>query len=435
VVGLALGVLAAGCGRAPPPAHPDLVLITIDTIRADHLGAYGYPRPTSPNIDRFARDALLFERAVAPMPTTLPSHVSILTGTHPVRHGIVSNHRFLGQTVTTHEGLRTAAQMLRQASYATAAFTSSSPLSEPTGIGQGFDRFHGPPEWAVELRRIDVPAQTTVDAVLAWLDSAPSPFFLWVHLFDPHHPYDPPPGFGERFRAPPERADELLRRGFPEERLKKVMRLLPAYDGEIRYADREVGRLLRRLRQLDLYERSAIVLVGDHGEGLWQHGEKRHDAPWNEVILVPLIIRLPDGPKGRVKRMASLIDVLPTLAAHTNLPLDASQFDGLDLLEDTREFALAQRAVTSPNKGLVFTLSSVEWKYWHFADESDRLYHLATDPLEMQNVIEEHPDVAEAMRREIARTVEANRQRSSLPVNTQIPERVRRQLEALGYAE
>jgi arylsulfatase A-like enzyme len=431
LAGVALGALS--CGPVDGE-KPSLVLITIDTLRADHLGAYGYFRDTSPHIDRFAREALLFERAVAPMATTLPSHVSILTSTYPVRHGILSNFRFFKQPLVTGDQLQTAAQLLRAEGYATAAFTSSSPLSAETGIGAGFDTFHGPPAYETHDRRVEWRAEETVDHAMAWLEGATSPFFLWVHLFDPHHPYAPPPPHDRAFSDDPALFEFLERYHFPRRHHARSARETNLYDGEIRYTDEQVGRFLEKLGSMGLYERAVIVLTADHGEGLMQHGFPRHGVIWNEQVLVPLIFRFPGGPTGRRDALASLIDILPTLAGHGGLPLRTEQFDGIDLLEKQRSSALSQRRVRGDSAQ--FTLMEPNWKYWYLRNGRDRLYDLVSDPHEMTNVIGSAPAVEARLRQEIARLIETSRKRSTLPVREEeIPEEVRRRLEELGYTE
>jgi arylsulfatase len=418
----------------PEGARPNLLLVTIDTLRADHLGLYGYFRDTSPHIDRFAEDALVFDRAFAPLSATLPTHVSLLTGTHPIRHGIVTNFRFFGHGVSKVT-LRTAAEMLGEAGWATAAFTSASPLSAPTGIGRGFGTFHGPEAWSARKKRMEIRGQDTVDAARAWLAEAPAPFFLWVHLFDPHHPYEAPPGFRDAFHVEPAMADHLRERGFPPAMRRRVPPLLDAYDAEIAYADQAVGSLLEAVRAQGLWEETVVVLAADHGEGLWQHGTEQHGLTWNEEIRVPLVMRIPGGPRGRSDALASLLDVLPTLAAHANLPFDAEQLDGVDLLEGRRESVLSQRIVMRRRPEPVLTLIAGDWKYWHVGEAPDRLYHVARDPHEQHDVIEAHPEVARRLLAQLRARVAEEEARAVVPVEKAMPADVREQLRALGYVE
>lgn len=435
VVGVAPALVALAamlaCGS---PSRSSLVLVTLDTLRADRLGSYGYVRDTSPALDRFAAGALLFENAIAPMATTLPSHVSIMTGVHPVGHGVLSNHAYLQRPLETGEGLRTMAQMLQEAGYGTGGFVSASPLSRATGIDVGFDRFHAPDPWQPGREGTEWRAWRTVDAALEWLDEVEPPFFAWVHLFDPHRPYAAPPPFLGSFESDESLRAEMERIGIPESRTYQALRVSNRYDEEVRYMDQELGRLLRYLEQRGLPE-LVVVVAADHGEGLWQHDVLEHGVLYQEQIRVPLLLRLPGGPEGRSDALASLVDVLPTLAAHTDLPLDGEQSDGRDLLDGGRDAALSQRALRKHWPELNFTLTEPDWKYWYFEKQRDRLYHLAADPHELRDVIAGHPERAARMRAELLARVERYRSREPLRVSDEIPPALREQLRALGYVE
>jgi arylsulfatase A-like enzyme len=421
--------------RDASASPPSLVLISVDTLRADRLGVYGYFRETSPNIDRFAADALVFDNAIAPMSTTLPSHVSIMTGTHPVRHGVLSNLALFKRPLVTDESLRTAAQMLSAAGYDTAAFISAAPLSQATGIDAGFAHFHSPPPYVPgrpgETRR----AESTIDAARDWLGGAEPPYFLFVHLFDPHAPYEPPPPFDRQFARHRRLRSYLERLRYPVDLMGQAIPISNRYDGEIRYADREIGRLLAELERQGRFQDSVIVLTADHGEGLLQHRIPQHGVLYHEQIRVPLIFRFPQGPKGRLSSMASLIDILPTVAGHAGLPLDREQLDGVNLLAEPRAAALSQRTVRKGFLELNFTLTDREWKYWYFSETADQLYDLARDPHETRNVIALYPERAARMRAEILRLIDLDRERSHLQVTDEIPPEAREQLRALGYVE
>lgn len=452
----ALGLmLAAGCSRdepagvsEPPPAAPpapaaaegpSLVLVTIDTLRADHLPGYGYFRATSPNLDALAAEGMLFERVVAPMATTLPSHTSLLTSTYPVRHGVLSNFRFFRRAAMTTSEIRGAAQMLAERGYRTAGFTSSSPLGAESGISTGFETFEGPPPWADGTGRTDVVAERTVDRALAWLAAARHPFFLWVHLFDPHHPYSPPAPYDGSYAASEKLGAWLDERQVPAEFRAEATTAVNLYDGEIQYADAQLGRLLAGLKRGGLYEESIVVFAADHGEGLYQHGVLEHGVIWDEQLRVPLVLRFPRGelPPGAARRsdaLASLIDVLPTLAANSGLPLDTAQFDGIDLIGSRRDDVLAQREIREGRWAAEnYALVERDWKYTYFADAQDMLFELGPDPHETRNVAGLHPDVAKRMKAELLRQVADFKQRSPLPVTGEVPEEIRRRLEALGY--
>jgi len=434
-------LLAASAAAATAP--PSFVLITIDTLRADHLGCYGYARATSPALDAFARDALLFENAYAPMPTTLPSHVSLLTSSLPARHGVLSNFRYLHIPFVPEEagGLRSVAQTLAEAGYATAAFTSASPLSRGTGIDAGFADFDAPPPFDAEGESVRRIAGETIDRALGWLaarDGAAPPFFLWVHVFDPHYPYEAPAPWGTAFSTDEALVAELAARGIPDVLHRHVAGIANAYDGEIRYTDEQVGRLLDALRERGLYERAVIAIAGDHGEGLMSHGEPGHELLWRGTVRVPLVLRFPGGPRGvRSREVASLVDVLPTLRAHTALPLTDASFDGEDLLAEPRERgALSQEPVREgAPRQRTYALSDERYRYWLPSEGPPRLFDLANDPAELRDVAGEQPEVAARMRARIEAMLEEARSRPGATVTNDIDPELRERLKQLGYAE
>ncbi len=431
VAGVALGSAAIlFCAPAAPPAS--VVLITIDTLRADHLGCYGYFRHTSPFIDQLAADGLLFERAITPMSTTLPAHTSLMTSAYPARHGVLSNLNFYHQPVVTDKGFQTAAQMFREAGYLTAGFVSSPGLGEESGITAGFQVFD---ESGIR------DAFTTTSRVIDWLDSVPArPFFLWVHYFDPHHPYDPPPDYRD-YRSDERQLQFVTKAGIPPKHRTLAMRYSNLYDGEIRYTDDHVGWLLSRLRELDLYRTSMIVLTSDHGEGLMEHGVREHGVIYNEQLFVPLIFKFPEGrgPVGeRSMELASLIDVLPTMVESLALPIPTEQFDGVSLLSKRREFALSERDHTRRRFGSEVNLAviSEHWKYFLYTEGADQLYDLERDFEELENVIDEHPEVAERLRKEILGIWKASRERGSgLRIKRDVSPQLVEALRGLGYVE
>jgi arylsulfatase A-like enzyme len=439
---LALAVLVSLTAIASPAAAaaPDFVLITVDTLRADHLGAYGYARDTSPNIDALAREALLFEHALAPMPMTLPSHVSLLTSSLPSRHGVLSNFRFLQIPFVPGDaaGLRSAAQILTEAGYATAAFTSASPLSRGTGIDVGFRDFEAPPPFddAGQSTRRD--AAETVDLALRWLATAPTPCFLWVHLFDPHMPYEPPPPHDTAFETDDALRARLARSGVPDVLQRYAARATNLYDGEIRYTDEQLGRLFDALRKRGTWDDGVIALTADHGEGLLEHGEAGHQYLWRSTIGVPLVLRWPGGPRGvRSNRIASLLDVLPTLAAHTALPLGAAaRFDGSDLLAEAAGEALALEPVLAAAPNLrTYALRTQHWKLWHRPDAGEQLYRVDRDPGELHELSAEHPDVTQRLLARIDALLREARSRPGVVVSEEIDPQLRERLRQLGYAE
>jgi arylsulfatase len=421
---------------------PSILLVTIDTLRADHLGCYGYFRETSPNLDRLARRAAVFENVVSPMATTLPVHVSLLTGTSPGRHGIQGNFEHFHQPFRTSDGngLETLAQMLGAAGYRTAAFVSATPLKAESGISAGFQTFDQP---ETASRR----ATATTELALRWLaEDGGRPFFLWIHYWDPHYRYQPPARYRDIYRD-----DEALlirhleERHFPNPRSRKVLKRITLYDGEIRYTDSELGRVLDFLEDRGLFEQMAIVVTSDHGEGLGQHGWRGHGRIYNEQLFVPLVMKFParSGLDGRrIEHLASLVDFAPTLVEVLDLPLSDSQkrqFEGINLMaEERRHEAFAERVRRQQawESGDKYALMNLEWKYAHLTEGPDELYRISADRAETRNVIGEQPEIAERMLARIREILAAYAVRDpGLQSNEDISPEIREELRTLGYVE
>jgi choline-sulfatase len=291
---LSLAVLACACGHEaakPDPAfrNAPVILISIDTLRSDHLPAYGYRGVSTPGIDRFRKDALLFSSAWSHCPMTLPSHLSMLTGLLPVEHGVRDNAGFHFDA-SQHE---TLAALLRANGYATGAAVSAHVLSADTGIGAGFDNYDDALDLHAGARFSEYQRSgfATEEIAERWLTGHPTgPIFYFLHLYEPHVPYAPPEPFLSQYAN--------------------------RYDGEIATADAIVGRFLDRLRSAGIYDRALIILTSDHGEGLGDHGEQQHSIlVYREAIQVPLLVKLPGNRRAgeTVAASAQLIDVLPTV--------------------------------------------------------------------------------------------------------------------------
>lgn len=427
--------LAAQCGSSPP--HPSIVLITIDTLRADHLGCYGYFRETSPGIDALAGEGILFERAYAPMSTTLPSHVSLMTSLNPLQHGVQGNFMHLRTALTTSDELHTAAQIFARMGYTTAAFISCTPLKSHSGIAAGFE-VYGEPE------RLLRAAKETTDAALEWLaENEQRPVFLWLHYFDPHQPYEPPAEFKDSFTG-----TKGLRRFLKDRGVQVNERLIAnnnQYDGSILSLDSQLQRLFGELKTRGLYDSSAIVFTADHGEGLGQHGWVDHGPIYEEDIHVPLIIKLPGASSHRGERrtdLAALIDVLPTLVGALDLPIsdqEHSQFTGRDLLGggSEREYVFSQRVARGRRwgPGLKYALTGTRWKYYHLTEGEDELYDLGEDPAELENLIAEQPTLAQTMRLELLQRMKAyQNQGREAGDDTGFSPQIIEDLKSLGYA-
>ena len=287
-------------GPAIDSERPNVILVTVDTLRADHVGSYGYAAAQTPSIDALARAGTRFTHAYTPVPITLPAHASLLTGTLPMATGM---HDFSGNKLPVT--IPTLARILKQRGYTTAAFIGSAVLDSRFGLNQGFDTYFDyfeketPDEML--LSKSERRGDQVVDEALSWLKRGPRrPIFLWVHLYDPHDPYTPPEPFASRFRSKP-------------------------YDGEIAFADAQLGRLMDALKQQGVLASALLVVSGDHGEGLGEHGEKTHGFfIYNSTLHIPLIMKVPGAAPRVVEEEVSLIDVMPTLLQALKIPAPAS---------------------------------------------------------------------------------------------------------------
>jgi choline-sulfatase len=381
--------LLAACSREPapsarstPPSTPrSVVIITIDTLRADHVGAYGYAAARTPALDRLAREGVRFDRAYATAPITLTSHASLMTGRYPPGHG------------ARHNGMRldlktpTLAESFAAAGYATAAFVAAFPLDRRFGLIKGFQTYGDvmPRDDSGHVTN-DRPGRLVVDEALGWLSThREGPFFLWVHLFEPHAPY-----------------------GHPEDPAQARRPAIARYDEDIAEADAQTGRLLDALG--DLRSRTLIVAAGDHGEAFGEHGEISHSLfTYDTTLRVPLIFTgagLPPGTHDAAP--VSLVDVAPTIASLAGLgrfDADGTVLPSSNLHPPAsgvrslyaESFAPLLDFGWSPLR----TIRSGDWKY--IAAPTPELYDLARDPGETRNVVAEQP----ARAAELARQVDA----------------------------
>ncbi len=394
-------------GAGPAGAtRPNVVLISIDTLRSDRLPAYGYGGVETPAIDRLARDGVLFERAFTHANLTLPSHVSLFTGLLPPEHGVRDN---IGYRLD--ESRATLPAELRRHGYSTGGFVSSYVLRPWTGIDRGFDVYNADVQFDAGLQfgRLQRPGLETLAAASEWLDGVGEPFFLFLHLYEPHAPYTPPSPYAERYDDP--------------------------YDGEVAAADAVVGDLVRKLEQLGLYEDAVVILLSDHGEGLMDHGEMDHLIfVYREVLQVPLIVKLPGSERGgeRVGANVQLADVAPTI--YRLLDLDSPPgLTGEDLLAaGGRSPADGPRRIVSesvyPRIHFGWSdLASVIEGDLHFIDSPDpELFRLSEDPGEQSNVIQQERAAARRLRAAVA-AVDRTLQAPAADPET------RRRLQALGY--
>jgi len=435
----------AGCGGVEP-APLSLVVITVDTLRVDRLGAYGSALGLTPELDALAAESLRFERAYTPIPLTFPAFVACFTGRHPEDVGVDSNE------LLRDPGVVTLAMLLSDRGYRTGAVVSNFVLRSETGLDRGF-AYYDDALPRRELNR-DLPERTaaeTTDAALAMLerlgDGSRAPLFLWVHYQDPHGPYLPPPGQRDRYLAQERSAPDAERR-LPVSRSQSGDGAIPryqvidgerrvafyraGYDGEVRYVDEEIGRLLAHLRSAGLFDRAVLVFAADHGEGLGEadywfaHGERLDDPQ----LRVPLLLRVPGRPTGVRSDPVSLVDLLPTLASLLGVTLSAPT-QGRDLFSAAAERVLH---LATPGESHVTRFGVIEGDYKYVVtpgkeQDGERLT-LLTD--ESRDLADARPDLAAALAERVrARRAEvgpkASQPRQELPAET------RRRLRSLGY--
>jgi choline-sulfatase len=415
---------AAACRRDPPPLN--LLLVTLDTTRADHLGCYGHAAAHTPNLDALARSGIQFEQAVTAAPLTLPSHTSILTGTYPVFHGVRDNDGFVAD-----EGLRTLAEVLKPRGITTAAFVASYPLGSQFNLDQGFDTYDDDfrADWTPEEQEARTPlsfgfverkSDQVNAAVSRWLEGhARERFFLWVHYFDPHQPYDPPPPYDVEFAGSP-------------------------YDGEIAFMDESFGKLLGLLAARGVRDRTLVLVVGDHGEGLDQHGELTHASfLYDSTVHVPLLLFVPGGrfaPGLRVRPQVRTIDVMPTLLELLGIPAprDVQGTSLLPLLrEPGREWdheALLDSRFNELHYGWAPLRALRDGRYKYVEAPVPELYDLTADPGETRNLAASDPALAQEQRSRLGRlaasvgAADPGRSAASHPAPG-----TREALQALGY--
>jgi arylsulfatase A-like enzyme len=481
LLGLLLVSLLVACSAPPEPtpepppreAHdgPNIVLISLDTLRADRLGSYGAAGDPTPRLDALAAAGVRFTAAFCPMPVTRPSHFTMLTSRYPRDHGSLSNASPLP------EGVRTVTEVLAEAGYATAAFTGVKLLAPGSGAERGFQVFDAPD------RGEDRSGEEVVTAAEGWLQqqTGETPFFLWVHLYDPHMPYAPPAPYAV---APPAGLEEELPY-FSRPLLKPLLErtdgdvpqevldwALAQYDGEVRYVDHWVGRLLDRLESVELSEETLVVVTADHGEcfsnGIYfEHGTCLYEG----ALHIPLILRLPAAAAGGrapgevVDQPVELLALAPTLLEVAGLPVP-EDFVGTSLLDsalidppaaeasqdlaayfqnprydpgarerrmDRRErlTSVAGDELRPVFEGEVVGVRTARWKLIVGQHGLQKLFDLQNDPGELEDVSAEHPEVLDDLRRRIKNWLAAHPVAEGGP--EEIDEELEKTLRSLGY--
>jgi arylsulfatase A-like enzyme len=435
----------AGCGADVSGASGphDVLLVTIDTLRPDFVGMYGHPRLATPRIDRLAATGVVFNRHYTVMAHTAPAHATMFCGLAPLEHGVRTNGARIGADVPL------LAESFQAAGYRTAAVVAASILDERRGLSRGFEVYDDDlSKDAESVGRVKKQHQRdgseVVDRALELLAADDGrPLFLWVHLYDPHEPYDPPPGYEVDARAA-RAVYASLAEPSEELDLDVIVDAMAAYEGEVRYTDAQVGRLLDAWDAREQARSSIVCVTSDHGEGLGEHGLIGHGL-WNyeEQLLVPLVLRLPGY------AFAGTQVLTPT--SHLDLAATLSDLARVDILTPGRSLAVhlgeeqpragalifAERRHYRPQdwerrQQLVRILENLDgapgtgrgdqtavirdgWKYIWSEDSGDELYDLERDPRESNVVIDEHPDLADELRRlvEAWRAAAADRARGA----------------------
>jgi arylsulfatase A-like enzyme/Flp pilus assembly protein TadD len=404
---LLLNAPAWAQGKRPAP---NIILITVDTLRADRLGCYGSKTVATPAMDSLARDGVVFERALSQVPLTFPSHAAILTGTYPAYNGVQD---FTSPPLGPE--FRTLAESLRANGYATGAVVSSFVLDRSWGMARGFDfyddAFAGTSFFEKDPALVERPAKESVDHALAWLArTRRRPFFLWLHLYDPHSPYRPPEPFRTQYQG----------------------RL---YDGEVAYADHELGRLLAWLKNRHLYEGAMIVLLSDHGESLGEHGEQEHGFfIYHSTTHVPLILKPPPGSRMRPGRHAEPVEAISVAPMLLNL---ARLRDPIE-----KQFQAGGSASGLLYSETFYPFSSFGWnplrslesgRYQYIEAPRAELYDLTADPEEKHNLAAEQPAVTAVLKEKLGEMLVRQAPPQKRAPGPELSQETIEKLRALGY--
>lgn len=394
LAGLILLVLAAAgaagywliprSGGLTAGAYKDynVLFITLDTLRADHLPVYGYTKVKTPNLDQFAEDSYVFEDAIAHAPLTLPSHTSMFTGMLPIGHGVRDNAGYF-----VDQERKTLAEILKEKGYSTGAFVSSFVLSSRWQLNQGFDFYYDNFNLA-EFKKLNPqdaqrPAEETEREVSHWLETNKDKrFFCWAHFYDPHDPYEPPEPYKTEYANNP-------------------------YDGEIAYLDQYVGKLLKKLEDLKLRDRTIVVITGDHGESLGEHKEITHAMfIYNATQHVPLLVRIPGKPGGSVEPIVRHIDLAPTILELLGIqPIPEMQGETLlpviNGKEKRERMAFSESVYAELHYGWspLQSLTTTDYKY--IEAPKPELYERKNDPSELNNLIREKASIAKVLKNEL----------------------------------
>jgi arylsulfatase A-like enzyme len=455
------GANAGALAFVDPQPRPrlNILLITIDALRADHLGVYGYPRPTSPSIDRLARQGVLFRRAVSQWPLTSPSFAALMSGTYGHTSGLM---RMTAQRMPDRSLM--LAELLKAGGYRTRAAVGNVNLARVFNFDQGFDTYRE--LWrGDDERRTEQITRSGLD--LLRQSSADRPFFLWLHFFDPHARYRPPKPFdrmfvGDRYFDPAWRVPLHARKGDDIGGIPghvslggedRVAFYVAQYDAEIRYVDAQVGLLLQALDEQGLAGNTLVVLTADHGESLGDHNYffEHGRLPYDDCVHVPLIVRGPGigKPGATVSSPVQLIDLVPTLLDLAGLPPDPrAEGKSLRRLLGGERPGGARWAYAFTESGFAQdyqrSITGERYKLVYVPDAGDRrimrgreleLYDLQADPRETRNLVDARPEVAALLKQELWRWIADGGDAAPAPAAVRVDRQAEDQLRSLGYID
>jgi arylsulfatase A-like enzyme/Tfp pilus assembly protein PilF len=402
--------------NSTPPAY-NLILISIDTVRADYLQVYNPAGVPTPNLSKLTEHAYLYANVIAQVPFTLPSHSTMLTGTYPVKHRVQEN---IGAKLG--ENAVTLAEVLKANGYQTAGFIGALVLESGTGIEQGFDTFDDvfvrEDKVTEDRSGIQKDGASVKRSFVSWLDQrqTSSPFFSFIHFYDAHTPYNPPAPF-----RPLENDPRSL------------------YRGELRYVDAIIGELVDDLSRRQLLNKTVLVITGDHGEMLGEHGENGHGFfVYQEALHVPLLISLPDGSKGTSDEVLELVDLMPTVLDLLKIPVP-QEVQGKSFAQhltgknSSPGLAYAESLTASQHFGAAPLLSMQDFRYKYIESPQPELYDLKEDAQERNNLVEKKKEIANKMKTALQEFLSKNKDMSAKPAERELTAEQQEQLAALGY--
>lgn len=449
-----LFLISLSCGTRPPSGgHGDynIVLITIDTLRADHLSCYGYERDTTPNIDNIAEKGMIFKNAIAPSSWTAPSMASLLTSTYPINHGVIhgigyEKDKTIHRQEVFSDELTTLAEILKNHGYTTFGIASNLHLSEKFGFARGFDFFQC-------LPFLDAPIVNSI--LFSWMQDIKQAekYFIWLHYFDPHHFYHPRKPWIENYTS--EKLTEelgLYKKNWIE--LKQVQfkkdplmlaNLVALYDSEINYVDSFIGELIQKF---ELDNNTLLIITSDHGEEFLEHDQLGHgNNLYRETIHIPLIMKSPHSSKKEIiHRQVNLVDIMPTILHILNINLP-EQIQGQSLFN--REGLLSwltglfsDNAVTDyefselANNQILKTIITPGWKYiYNYKDKTEQLYNIASDPPELNNLADKEIKQSNQLKEQLFNWVSRAKKYPTQKQQADLSAEEKEKLKSLGYMQ